>query len=260
MDRGLACLDVDGTLRSPNGWFHGAQALVRELQSLGYAIALCSARSRNGLRDIARECGATVVSAFGGAYVEKCHGSEPTIGRFALSPIAVRAIVRSATGLGLEAWCYSSNSWWIYVRSDLVEREEQITGEKAVKLDTDLSDDIFKVLLVGGYAIPDAVVSELQGSVPNVRAVRSHDNYLECVSVYCPEDKGLSLISSALGVAPERVFACGDSFNDVAMLTAAASACSLGGKLALPGVHRVGPVGLEAYKMVAEVAKELIFS
>lgn len=220
----ILALDVDGTLVDDRGNLHPGATSLCELESSGYVIGLCSARSPYALRPLrdAMRC-ISFVSAFQGAHVSfTLESGEDRVVHSRPIDAACAAALRAALIGHRDLWMYGESTWWVSRWSALASREAAIIGSDPTGLWSEsVTEPIFKVLLASSDPHEVRLGAQALGQL-DVRGRLSHPNYLEIVSSSVPPEKGVSEICVELGLPPKALCAVGDGLNDLEMIKYAA--------------------------------------
>ena len=105
--------------------------------------------------------------------------------------------------------------------TDAYAADDSLECEVVSPLDSVLSADPHKILVIGPPDRMRALGRAVRAAGMPVHAVQSEPTYLEILPPGVTKGTALGAMADALGVAPMEVLAVGDSWNDVEMLEAA---------------------------------------
>lgn len=240
----LAMVDVDGTLRSPEGWLAGAVELLQALDDAGMSVALCSGRPVHSLEELVADLPMVRhLAGAGGSVVERrtADGGWATLLERHLPASDVQRALDACQRLDLEVWAYTGTQWLVTEVTPRVEREVAILGgSQPTAVDTFTGrDDLLKLLtLPTRDDQPEALASALDEA--DVAIVASSDGYLDVVPAASQLTKGGDALVHDLGIDWSAVVAIGDGPNDVGMVGLAGLGICLP-RLTADAVHAANP-------------------
>lgn len=218
----LAMVDVDGTLRSREGWLAGAVELLEALADAGLTVAVCSGRPVHSLEDLVADLPmVSHLAGAGGSVVERrmFDRTWTTLLERHLPASTVQQATESCARLDLEVWAYTGAEWLVTGMTPMVEREVRILGgSRPTVVDTLTGrDDILKLLaLPARDDQPMGLAAALDGL--DVALVASSPEYLDVVPAAAQCTKGGDALVADLGIDWSQVVAIGDGPNDVGMI------------------------------------------
>ena len=226
----LLCLDVDGTIVSPDGVPYAATApLLRHAALYGAQIALCSARPLISLQRLAEDVGnVTFLSALQGAVIAEF--------KYKDRRSSEAEIVRTEPGFGsrliqrihallkrrhdVEIWYFGLDRWYVREWSAFVDREVEVTHVKPAVLESAEVDRVINKITIASQSLRELRSIEVAVRSLAVHVSRSGPHQLEMIPANQPEDKGVSILRRRMGLACQ-VIGIGDSHNDLGMLRGA---------------------------------------
>ena len=215
----LLALDLDKTLlKTDNSVPNEVVERLKELNSKGIRIALCTGRVTKSAEHFARLIGGASIVSFNGSVI--CPEGGET--RMADIPLALASEVLD--------FCYEENIYIQYYRGEIIV-VDHCTPELETDHDTKYTSyeevgDLRKAIL---EPTPKMVALELSDKVddiiermrkrfPQLSIANSSRYVIEIMPKGIDKGYGLSVVAESLGISREETVAVGDSMNDLPMI------------------------------------------
>lgn len=234
-------IDLDGTLVERSGNIPpSAVAALQKAQSAGCMIVITTGRMYRSARKEAARVGIggdSAIIAYNGAFAASSGSIEDVYHYSPLpSPEYGEAldIVGAFRDRGVIIFCYSDDELYVDRETDLLREYVGRTGA-AYRLTDDFKKlpGSPKVLALTHFEKPELlrpVYEKFDSAMKGrVEYAYSFPNYLEITKLGVTKGSAIPKVLQKKGIAFERTFAVGDSFNDVPMFRSCAVSIAMGG-------------------------------
>jgi Cof subfamily protein (haloacid dehalogenase superfamily) len=229
----LLVVDLDGTVRSRvHGVTSGVRAAVKAAQGRGVRVCVATGRMWRSAAPWVRTLGADspVILYNGGQVLEFTTGRtlyERRLPRMA----AHEALALSRADAEVQSLLYVGDRVYAerqHPLSDAYAVDDGLSYEIVPSLDSLLTEDPHKVLIIGAPDRTDALQGAVRRAGIPVHTVKSEPVYLEILPPGVSKGSALQAMVDALGVPIEETIAVGDNWNDLEMIEAAGLGVAMG--------------------------------
>jgi len=223
----IIALDIDGTLNSSNHTIlpETRDALIKAQAEMGLKVILASGRPTPGMMNLAKELkldeyGGFVLSYNGGRITNIKTGE--VIHEVFLTPAEAHEVYDLAKECGVNIMAYDGNDIITEDDDEYIQLESSING-MPLKATTDFKtavvNNTIKTLTTGTpEKIAEVEQFYLERFGNRFSICRSMPFFLEVMPNGIDKAASLARLLQVLGLSNEEMIACGDGFNDVAMI------------------------------------------
>lgn len=243
----LLALDLDGTLLTPQGTISPAtRAALDEAVAQGLILVVATGRTYQMIRFY---CGDLPLNGpqitLNGAALVDAQTDQP-IETVPLTPEDIWPVVAFLEERGLAVAVFGIEATWIRDTNPYADKisPQGVQQPQRVKAWTDLLGDpdrhgagaitpphepITKIVALA----PTEVITQLRPPAEerfgqHLYVTQTSDHLLEFLHAHVSKGTGLAAVAERLGISPTEVVACGDSHNDMTMLTYAGIGVAMG--------------------------------
>lgn len=216
--------DIDGTLLDSKHMVSPkTKQKIQEIDREGIPFILVSARMPKGMISIRHELGIRMpMVCYSGALVVDEKG-ETMFGKTIEVPVAERVYkCIQKENMHISFNLYGGDRWIVPEQSDpWVRQESHITGvcpETGDFTDLAVFQEVHKILCMGEPEKILCLEKMLKERLPELRAYRSKDTYLEITSEQASKSGAVSFLEGYFGISRQEIMAFGDGYNDIDML------------------------------------------
>ena len=227
----LVISDIDGTLITSNHEIaESTRKAALRLYERGINLSLCSSRPPRSIRPLAETLALrSPFAAFNGALIITADGEVKR--RSAISPELIARIKAIADELGIGAWLYDEEDWWVAGYDAFVEREEHTSGfsPRVEGYNERLTREATKLTVVGKPELVAQAERRVLSELTNdVSASRSKPRFLDVTAYGIHKGSAVRRIASVFNVTPAQVAVIGDGPNDIEMFREAGLSIAMG--------------------------------
>jgi Cof subfamily protein (haloacid dehalogenase superfamily) len=230
----LLLADVDGTLvTKAKVLTEQAQASVREMGEAGIQFAVTSGRPPRGMRMLIEPLALkTPLAGFnGGAMVNP---DLSVIETRALPLEAGQATIKTILGMGLDAWVYTADKWFVRdPKAPHAEREAWTVQFEATVVPAFTDEHLAKAVKIVGVSDNLELVADCEAAVQKelgnrASAARSQPYYLDVTHPNANKGDVVNRLSDMLGIPRDEIATIGDMPNDVLMFERSGLSIAMG--------------------------------
>lgn len=229
----LVCLDLDGTVYDSQKQVRpGIVQAVKAVRARGIPVVLISGRPPVGMLDAyqALDLNEPIVGCSGGVLVEALRedGQGKVLAEEVIPAATVQQVYEVASDLPILISFYAGMDWIVEGSHAWIKREEGMVGFPALQrpfeaLIADWAGSGQGPCKILGMMEPDqmSVFEDRLNDkgIDGVNLLRSGHRYLDIVRQDISKATGVKHLQEIFGVEQEAVFAIGDNFNDLEMLS-----------------------------------------
>ncbi len=219
----LIATDLDGTLLSVGSEIpkENTDALKRAMDA-GVLVTIASGRMVEATLPIAQKIGVNApLVVFNGAMIYDMQNDRILLGKVIPCTTAV-AVLKRLEALHAYTQAFPGRGFFFERRCALTDYYENKIGVHGIELGMPLSQwlsqDVYKLLVLGEAQQLDHVADLLQPEFPELSFAKSGKTHLEIVPAGVDKAAGMRGISEVTGIPPEEMLAFGDEMNDLPML------------------------------------------
>lgn len=219
----LVACDVDGTLISKdNHLSEKVKLAIKKVSAQGVQFCIATGRMFSSAQFFAKELGLdTPLISYNGALIKNAKTGQ-IYNSISLNKDVAAEILNMC----------KDNNWHVnkYINDRLCVKEiNDIANNYSNKINIplDVEGDVFydvkeapnKLMLIVEPKEQAAIMSELKEKfADSVYVTNSNDRFIELVQPGVNKGVALKYVADLLGLAPDEIMACGDSYNDMEML------------------------------------------
>jgi Cof subfamily protein (haloacid dehalogenase superfamily) len=230
----LVLADVDGTLVTDDKVLTEASiAAARELKEAGIALAITSGRPPRGMKMLIEPLKLEgAIAGFNGGVLVNPDLS--VIEARTIDPATAEEILRLILDLGLDAWVYTADDWFIRDKKAPHVDREAWTVKFDARIVASFGEDLMRhaVKIVGVSDDPSAMAAcekaanEKAGE--RASATLSQPYYLDVTHPDANKGAVVATLARRLNISPKQVATLGDMPNDVQMFRASGLSIAMG--------------------------------
>jgi Cof subfamily protein (haloacid dehalogenase superfamily) len=232
----MLCLDVDGTLLDSTLKIPAEnKKMIRALAMEGTPVVLVSARPPAGMAALVRELEIDhfPLIAFGGGYITN---NRKVIMRKIIPCLDALKVLETTQQWGCDhITAFNGNHWAVRGTDPITEFETDLlgihpdsVGNLKWVLQHSFKEGVDKFLIGGEHEHLSGLKRKLDGLELPIEAVFSKPHYLEIYPGGISKAGAVSRVTEILGISQKKVIACGDNFNDLAMIDWAGMGVAMG--------------------------------
>ncbi|CAM4056324.1 Cof-type HAD-IIB family hydrolase [Paenibacillus alkaliterrae] len=227
----LIALDVDGTLlRDDHVLTDGIRDSVREAASRGAQIVLCTGRGPSGAIPVLEQLGlgGTVITHNGAATINADDRS--VVHQFDMVPDHLLDFIHYCREHGIH---YDLNTAFEMMVENMTPEAESMYVHYQAKpsiwnFHDGLPTGLVKFTVFGNKEKMDMVQAEWAGWPPLLKSIRSGDFFIDVHHAEANKGRALQQLAEIRGIAPSRILAIGNYYNDITMLQYAGMGIAMG--------------------------------
>jgi Cof subfamily protein (haloacid dehalogenase superfamily) len=229
----LIAIDLDGTLLSSSHELSEENIrAVGQARARGLDIVLASARPLFGMQIFLEKLGLDgPVITYNGAFVLDIKSGRVQIDR-PIARLDTLSVIQIVRDLGLYVGYYSGIDW--YVDKECDEMYWEFSAQKRPPIITDLTQDSVPPahkLIVADLSNPERLshgYDIISNALPDLNVHFSGRHSFEVTHYAASKGNALAHLAREIGIAPDRIVAIGDNFNDMDMFTLAGTSVAMG--------------------------------
>ena len=222
----LIVSDYDGTLIKKDGTISQSQiSAIQDYVSRGGIFAIITGRMTASILPLAKKLGLSgLIASFNGGEVTDIQTGKHLYSHFIPCQNAVE-IFKVIEQENAYAQAYRQENYYCYLKTEITDLYEKLTGVKGVVLNQKLSSylnqnsfDTHKILVMDKKEVLDTVYPKLLPFSDKLNVIRSNDIQIEITDKNTSKAGALKFLAENFNIDISQTIAVGDGGNDASML------------------------------------------